>query len=443
MKSSLCIRAAVILVCVGTVFCATSPAQSLDKPKPRFRDFMGINGHTVLFRPELYRETAERVRDYHPMDWDTGAETDYPLDFPFARNRVDWKHVYGSWKQEGFKTDACIMFDSMDPTKWKDIRKDAQAYGRKFAESFGPRSPLAVVESVEIGNEPGKYSDELYRAIFESMAKGFREGDPTLKIATCNVNAAPSGGYHKSVECVAGLEAAYDVLNIHTYAMLEEWPTWKRSFPEDTRLPKYLKDVDDLIQWRNEHAPGKEVWITEFGWDASTKQPPAEGDFAKWQGNTDLQQAQWLVRSFFVFASRDVDRAYLYFFNDSDEPKLHAASGLTRNFVPKASYYAVRHLYKTLGDYRFNRVVMNETGKASVFEFLHADDPRKLIWAAWSPTGDGLSSQVKLPLGDFAVERIESMPTSGGDPDSVQSDRKDNTLVISVDESPAYIHLKK
>ncbi len=86
--------------------------------------------------------------------------------------------------------------------------EDAHRYGRLFAEHFGPSSELSNVQSVEIGNEPGKYSDEKYRQVFENMAKGLREGDPNLKIATCNVNAKPSGDYHKSVECVAGLKTS-------------------------------------------------------------------------------------------------------------------------------------------------------------------------------------------------------------------------------------------
>jgi hypothetical protein len=40
------------------------------------------------------------------------------------------------------------------------------------------------------------------------------------------------------------------------------------------------------------------------------------------------------VRAFLVFAAMDVNRAYLYFFNDADEPSFHASSGITRNFQP-------------------------------------------------------------------------------------------------------------
>ena len=207
---------------------------------------MGINGHTVLFKPELYAQTCRLVRDYHPLEWDTGAETDYVLDFPFARNRVNWEQVYGSWKQAGMKTDACIRSKPTHRPRGATWRQMPTATGDSLQNTLAPHPPLSLVQSVEVGNEPGKYSDAEYRTVFENMAHGFRDGDAKLTIATCNVNVGASGDYHKSVQCLAGLEALYDVLNVHTYAMLEQWPTWKRSFPEDSRLPAYWKDVDEL-----------------------------------------------------------------------------------------------------------------------------------------------------------------------------------------------------
>ena len=128
----------------------------------------------------------------------------------------------------------------------------------------------------------------------------------------------------------------YDVINIHTYAQLENWPAWRRSFTEDEDPgTAYLKDVEKVIAWRDRHAPVKKIWITEFGWDSTTKPNATGGTFKDWVGNTDEEQAVYLVRSTLVFAGMGVDRAYVYFFNDSDEPKLHAASGLTRDFVKK------------------------------------------------------------------------------------------------------------
>ena len=408
--------------------------------KPLFKNFMGVCGHTVQFKPELYKATCGLVRDYHPIDWDFGNDTSYATKFPMARNQVDWNQVYGSWKKSGYTTDVSAMFDNMKPESWKDLPKDAKAYGAAFARYFGP-SGQNLVSSVEIGNEPGKYNDTVYRTMFESMASGLREGDPKMLVATCACVAGKSHAYAKSVTCFEGLENLFDAINIHTYAQVKGWPTWERSYPEDPKIP-YLKDVDAVIAWREKHAAGKQIWITEFGWDASTKQPPKTGDFAKWVGSTETQQAQYLVRSFMVFSKMPVDRAYIYFFNDSDQPQMHGSAGLTRDFKPKPAFHAVAHLYSTLGQYRFARSIEEKTGEVYAYEFTHADDRSKKIWAVWSPTGSARQGEVTLPLAGFEVVKAEQMPLTAGAPAAIEIKKQDGNIVVPVGESPIYVMLQ-
>jgi hypothetical protein len=413
-------------------------------PRPVMGEFMGINGHTIQFKPDLYSKVCRKVRDYHPIDWDLGKDSDFVTPFPFARNRVQWEsQVYGPWKKHGFESDVSVMFDTYPPETWKNLDKDPYAYAVAFAKAFGPTSGKNLVASVEIGNEPGKYPDDKYRALFEAMAKGYRDGDPKLKVLTCNITTGKSGGYEKSVTCVKGLEALYDVLNIHTYAMVNGWPEWKRSYPEDPAIT-FLKGIEDLIVWRNENAKGKEIWITEFGWDASSKPNPTTGDAAKWKGNvTDVQQARYIVRSFLVFSAMDVARAYLYFFNDSDEPSFHAASGITRNFQPKPSFHAMAHLYRSLHEYRLARVVTKKAGELYCYEYVHHADPRKKVIAAWSPTGAERTATAEFPLGTSRLARAERMALAEGGVPAVDVPVKAGVATAPIDESPLFLWLEE
>jgi hypothetical protein len=402
---------------------------------------MGINGHTIQFRPKLYLPVARLVRDYHPVEWDLGNDSDFAPPFPYARNGVDWRKVYGSWHETGWRTDVSLMFETLPRERWLKLDADSQAYAERFARAFGPSGTNAWVESVEIGNEPGKFSDADYRTVFEHMARGFRKGDPKLKIVTGAMTTGKSHDYAKSVECIAGLESLYDVLNVHTYAQLENWPTWRRSFPEDPRLKEYLPDVQRLCEWRDQHAPGKEVWITEFGYDSTTRKPDPSTEFKDWVGSTDEQQAQWNVRSWLLFSTLPVQRAYVYFFNDEDEPKLHGASGLTRHFVPKPSFYAAAHLQKTLGDYRFTRALIHRPGDAMLFQFTHATDAKKFTWVAWSATGEGRTGKLELPSFEGRIESAERMPLRANENTTIATPKVGST--IDVGESPVYLHLRK
>jgi len=409
---------------------------------PLMREFMGVNGHTISFRPTLYSPVCALVRDYHPIDWDFGDDTSLRMTLPMARNGVDWNEVYGSWRKEKFETNACLMFEPVPPDKWRDPDADSRAYGCAFARALGPSCVTPLVASAEVGNEPGKYPDALYRRIFAGMAAGLRAGDPRLTILPCALTVSASGEYAKSVSCVEGLENLYDALNIHTYAMAEGWPTWRRSYPEDPGI-KYLAEVRDMLAWRDAHVPGKPVWVTEFGWDAGTKTPPAGGDNEKWVDVTDLQQAQYLVRSFMVFAREGVARAYIFFFNDEDEPSFHAASGLTRKFQPKPSYHAVAHLYRTLGDYRFDSVLQETPGKVYAYRFVHASGLGKTVIAVWSPTGSKLKGTIDLDLEGCKLAGVTKMPVSGSAAPVPELRAKAGRVRVPYDESPVYLMLEE
>lgn len=428
-------------LCLASLWSAGLCADAVEA-SPLMRDFIGINGHTVQFKPELYRPVCGLVRDYHPVEWDLGENTAELPPFPFAKNRVDWDHVYGSWRAQSWNIDACLMFESVKQADWKNVETDAKSYGKAFAWEFGPSGKRKLVNSVEIGNEPGKWSDADYTIMFKAMAEGIRAGDPKLKIVTCNLTTGKSGDYEKSVECVAKSPELFDVLNIHTYAQLEGWPTWRRSFPEDPKLPHYLKDVESLCQWRDRHAPGKPVWITEFGYDSSTKPPAQTGDFAKWVGVTDTQQAQWLVRSLLVFSALPVERAYIYFFNDDDQPSVHGSSGITRHFQPKPSFYALAHLQRVLGDYRFQRIVTNDPDRLRVQEYRN--DSKKIVWAVWSPTGEGKKISVTLEHLPGRLVDAQHMPLTAERPiQSAAVPVNAGKLTVDVDESPLYLTFAK
>ncbi len=419
------------LLAVVAFLCAPD-LRAAEKPRPLMRDFIGLCGHTVQFKPELYAPVTRLVRDYHPMKWDFGDDTSYAPKFPLARNNVDWSKVYGSWQKAGYRAHASLMFDDLAPGDWKDLPRDAFAYGRAFGSAFNP-----LLEAVEIGNEPGKYDDATYRKLFEAMARGLRETAPKMRIATCAANLGKSGSYSKSVDCIAGLESLYDIVNIHNYAEITGWPTWERSYAEDPKID-FLKNIHHVLTWRAEHAPDKEVWLTEFGWDATTKPNLTTGDFVKWKGSTETQQALWTVRAFIVLAALGVDRAYLYFFNDDDTPHLHASSGLTRNFVPKPAFYAVAHLQKTLGDYRFARAI-REGEEGFVYEFT--SDEKARVWVVWKPSAP--SAKMMLPLDGADIVKAEHTPLIAGDAERIEIAVANDRGEIEAGEAPVYLWLSK
>lgn len=423
--------------------------------KPLMKEFIGLNGH-FQFKPELYSQTCRLARNYHNIDWDVKKPGD-PITVPKCVNKVDWeKNLYGKWAKHGFETDICLQFSNFGEKNklykslWKGQEEWAQKYAHAIAGYFGSRG---LATSIEIGNEPGnEFDDALYRKLFSCMAKGIREADPKIKIVTATAHPRKADKYSKSLDGTFSskeTKALYDVINLHVYPIKpksKEYSPWDRSYPEDPALD-YLKIVDETIKWRNRHAPGKEIWITEFGYDACTPAAMEKrtGWFKKlnWQGVTDGQQAQYLVRSLLCFAKRDIDRAYIYFFNDSDQASVHAASGLTRNFKPKPAFWAVKHFYETLGDYRFKRVVEEKENGLHVYEFEQDKKASNLVWVAWMANGEPSSKQTTLNRLPGKLLKAESMPMKDGTAPKAGIQPKGNSIRLGISGTPTYLFFRK
>lgn len=448
---SLAITAGVLYA--ATVAAAVAP-QAIGKEPPLIKDLVGIN-IDFNFRPDLYARVCRLVRNYHSINWDVNHPGD-PITFPKCTNGVDWdQNAYGPWKKSHYEIDLCAQLEQFGPSLpdyqslWQGREQWCHDYGYQMAKHFGPSGTHKLVTSIEIGNEPGqKFDDQLYQKLFIAMAQGIRAADPKVRIVTPAVTVGRPDDWLKSLDQTfssAKIKPLFDVINLHAYANVPEGTgksPWDRSYPEDPKID-YLKRIDAAIKWRDEHAPGKQIWITEFGYDACTpeamKHSPDWAARLNWRGQTDLEQAQWLVRSLLCFSQRAIDRAYIFIYNDNDQASVHGASGLTRKFAPKPSYYAVSQFYRKLGDFRFSRVVPQQPSNIEVLEFQHQQDPNSLIWVVWSPTGSDVTQQDTL--GELPAEptSVEVMATSAAPAESVPWQPNGKGIQLTVGESPIYL----
>ena len=133
-----------------------------------------------------------------------------------------------------------------------------------------------------------------------------------------------------------------------------------------------------------------------------------------------------------------VERAYIFFFNDDDQPSVHASAGITRRFQPKPSYYALTHLQRVLGEYRFQNIMTNEPGRLRVQEYRN--DSKRIIWAVWSPTGDGRAFTTLLDNIPGQLVNAQRMPLTANPsapPAAPQAGARQ--VKVQVDESPLYL----
>ena len=128
-----------------------------------------------------------------------------------------------------------------------------------------------------------------------------------------------------------------------------------------------------------------------------------------------------------------------FFFDDKDEPQIHGSSGLTRLGRPKPAFHAVAHLKKTLGDYRFRRVVEEKPSRNFVYEYVHGDDPGRRIWAIWSPTGTGKRKRIELKTEGMTLLGAERTPLAAGETPGERPTVGTGMISVDCDQSPLFL----
>jgi hypothetical protein len=197
------------------------------------------------------------------------------------------------------------------------------------------------------------------------------------------------------------------VLNLHHYSSDGDEQSFKTQgiSPEADKLREKMAAI---VAWRDTNLPGKEVWLTEFGYDTNQKSPlhaPPIGAYSAPQ-----TQAIWLVRSYLALAAAGIDRAAMFMFRDTgaDEPGVFATCGMVTQkgeWKPKPSYFHIATLKNSLKGMRFVGDVPL-TGGALAYRF--SDGKTRSALVVWSPTSeDKRLPDVAVKVGAGRVTRVD------------------------------------
>jgi hypothetical protein len=95
-------------------------------------------------------------------------------------------------------------------------------------------------------------------------------------------------------------------------------------------------------------------------------------------------------------------------------------------------------LQRVLGEYRFQTVVTNEPGRLRVQEYRN--DSKQVIWAVWSPTGDGRDFTITLDNVPGKLLAAQHMPlTANPSAPLTTTQVAPRQVRLQVDESPLYL----
>ena len=405
------------------------------------------------------------VREYHNWSWDTeGADHFVRFQPSGAAGGNAWffDDFYAGLKARGVTVSPAIQqtslayFPGVDGDS-KPVAAGADAeqpasYARhaahlfQFAARYGGvrapdaaltlapgqprRSGLGSLRYIEDWNEPdktwrgraGRFTPYELAAMCSAdfdgdqgrlgKAVGVRAADPQMSLVMGGL-AGLHLDYLRAMKLWADYHRGGDfpasVINLHHYSSDgnddQGFKTAGIS-PEADRLREKLAAI---VAWRDANVPGREVWLTEFGYDTDPKSPlhaPAVGAYS-----APEIQAIWLVRSYLALAAAGVDRAAQFMFRDvkPGDGGVFTTCGMVTEkgrWEPKPSYWYIATLKTRLSGMRYAGELPSGHPDVSVYRFVGTSGATAFV--VWCPTSDDRRVPgVTLPVGQETATRID------------------------------------
>lgn len=480
----------------------TTPAATKNShlPKLTMDKFMGVNA--FVDDPLDKLKAVGFVREYHVWGWDEGDNQAYK---GYPQNKNAWNPSYaggGGWhfdnyyrrlRDAGITISTCIQEspkwlnvpadgkpvpkgrNPMDPLSYKEhadhMFQAAARYGStkvpdallKLAETEPRLSGLDLIQYYENWNEPDKdwktrkehFSPYEYAAMASADYDGHRgklgktfgvkNADPNAKLVMGGISAL-NLDYIKAIRFWSdwnrGGNVPFDVINLHHYS---NDGGRQRSIgkvgisPEEDSLKQKL---EKFVAYRNNHMPGKEIWITEFGYDThknSVQRAPAIGNYSM-----EEVQAIWLIRSYMAIAAAGVDRAAMYMLRDteSNSGTLFNNSGLTgkksAKHPPKTSWYYVYTLKKQLTGKVFTKDLSTEKVMIYKFRDITNDTTAYVLWLP-SSRGAVLDNFTFSVPDNEKIEKIIEFEDKSVEGNIIDASTKQTNLKLTIEEKPKII----
>lgn len=323
----------------------------------------------------------------------------------------------------------------------------------KLKDGQEAKTGLGYLHYYENWNEPdanwrpaekGVFSAEEYAAMCSAdydghegamgTGYGLKNADPDAKLVMSGITAC----YTDYVDAMAywfrnnrsDQKFLPDVINLHHYD--------GQKAPETTGSYDLWKKTIDYFRT---NYPGKEIWLSEFGWDTYIAE---NGEKSVTAAPSTKAQAQWLARSYLLGSAAGFDQMQMYMIGDDNEGSLtkHATSGVVKRTDKEKDYYRPSWYYintmrETLGDAVFQEVVQMD--KVYILRYRNAQT-KEDIYAVWSPTENDTKIQdyqVNIAGGKSAfVTNLKDRSGTGNRKDlAIQN----GTVKIDVSETPAFI----
>jgi hypothetical protein len=416
--------------------------------------FIGMNSY--MWTPDKVHDAVSIVREYHHWGWNGVKDEKTPISWAPLKGIGSADEYYQKMHNRGIEAVPCLV-GFVEPGKemikpcFGKNPSDPQSYSLmadylyQFAARYGhqkvacsllrttepepKKSGLGWLNYLENWNEGDRYwgapeehftpyqfaafCSACYDGNQGKMGPGYgvKNADPEMKLVLGGL-ASIEPGFVQSMKLWAdhyrnGSFPA-DVLNFHHYNNTEGMQhSTKQAHGVSPEADHFKERMKKLVDWRNENLPGKEVWISEFGWDTD------ENSFVSATGHSnypdkislDELQAIWMIRGFLAGTAAGIDRMMMFLSEDLKGEGVFTNSGFIRR---DGSYKPSWFYTNTLKNALTGMVFLDEypSGNENVWIYRYKNAKTgKGAYVLWCPTSDGTTVEnYELKLtGDFTL----------------------------------------
>lgn len=429
--------------------------QTIKKPRGKHPEavtmdrFIGMNSY--IDTDERLYEAVGTVREYRPWQWNGVLSTETPISWE-PMKVGDGDKYYAHMHELGIDCMPCIHRNvensalekvpsfGGNPNLPETYRLMADysfqfvaRYGSqkvedhllRTTESYPKKSGLGFIRYFENWNEENRewgdpachftpymfaaFSSASYDGHLNAMGPGMgvKTADPKMNYVMGGL-AGLSLDYIKAMKLWSDYHRngsfPADVLNVHHYCNTRgrQHPGEKANgiSPEDDQLREKLTE---LVEWRDQNLPDRELWLTEIGWDTDTISYQSAGKGHKCfpdQISMEEIQAQWLTRTFLIASAAGIDRVMMYLANDIKgyTAPVYGWCGLvTVDGRLKPSFYYLSTMRHALYGMSFDEELTSDS-RVSVLRYRNKKTGA-IAYALWSPTSDGtIIADYTLPI---------------------------------------------
>ena len=257
---------------------------------------------------------------------------------------------------------------------------------------------------------------------------GLADPDPNFVIKMINW-CKQHRGYKKD----GSVNLCFDVINYHFYENDAIPGTDKYTVGKAPELSRAGQIADAFVAMSAKYANNMPVWITESGYDLNQKSKQRAIQIG--QKSPEMVQADWELRSAFLYARHGLKRSFFYMLDDvnANSETQYSSSGLVEGHHKRIITDYILQTHQLMGNYRYYQTISSDP---VVDVYLNSG---KKMYVMYVPdeTGRKVPTQLDLPGTTSATVyrlvphseamKVEHVPVSNG------------KLKIELTETPIFV----